>query len=54
MSQAVTLSAGEWRIMERLWERNPQTLMELVRVTCAALPAKKPRKAKKERGAHEA
>lgn len=31
MSQAVTLSAGEWRIMERLWERNPQTLMELVR-----------------------
>lgn len=25
------LSAGEWRIMERLWERNPQTLMELVR-----------------------
>ena len=27
MSQAVTLSAGEWRIMERLWERNPQTLL---------------------------
>ena len=31
MERSVSLSAGEWRIMERLWERNPQTLMELVR-----------------------
>lgn len=31
MRQSITLSAGEWRIMERLWEKNPQTLMELVR-----------------------
>lgn len=31
MSRSITLSAGEWRIMERLWEKNPQTLMELVR-----------------------
>ena len=31
MDRAITLSAGEWRIMEHLWERNPQTSMELVR-----------------------
>ena len=31
MRQSIALSAGEWRIMERLWERNPQTVMELVR-----------------------
>lgn len=31
MSRAVTLSAGEWRIMEGLWEKSPQTLTELVR-----------------------
>ena len=31
MSQSITLSAGEWRIMERLWEKNPRTLTELVR-----------------------
>lgn len=27
----VTLSAGEWRIMECLWEQNPRTLMEIVK-----------------------
>ena len=27
----IILSAGEWQIMERLWQRAPQTLMELVR-----------------------
>lgn len=31
MNRSITLSAGEWRIMERLWERNPRTLTELVR-----------------------
>ena len=31
MPQSITLSAGEWRIMERLWEKTPQTLTELVR-----------------------
>ena len=31
MRQSIALSAGEWRIMERLWERNPKTVMELVR-----------------------
>ena len=31
MRQSITLSAGEWRIMERLWEESPQTLTELVR-----------------------
>ena len=31
MNRSITLSAGEWRIMERLWERSPQTLTELVR-----------------------
>lgn len=29
--QAINVSAGEWQIMERLWEHSPQTLMELVR-----------------------
>ncbi len=27
----ISLSAGEWRIMERLWEKYPRTLTELVR-----------------------
>ena len=31
MRQSITLSAGEWRIMERLWEKNPRTLTELVK-----------------------
>ena len=31
MERAITLSAGEWRIMEHLWEKNPQTSTELVR-----------------------
>lgn len=26
----ITLSAGEWQVMEKLWEHNPQTVMELV------------------------
>lgn len=29
--KAVDLSPGEWRIMEKLWEKSPRTLMELVR-----------------------
>ena len=29
--RSITLSAGEWRIMERLWAQNPQTLTELVK-----------------------
>lgn len=31
MERSVSLSAGEWRIMERLWEKQPRTLTELVR-----------------------
>ena len=31
MGRSITLSAGEWRIMERLWEKSPRTLTELVR-----------------------
>ena len=31
MERSVSLSAGEWRIMEQLWEKNPRTLTELVR-----------------------
>lgn len=31
MHPSVSLSAGEWRIMERLWEKHPRTLTELVR-----------------------
>lgn len=31
MERSVSLSAGEWRIMERLWEKHPRTLTELVR-----------------------
>ncbi len=31
MERSVSLSAGEWRIMERLWEKSPRTLTELVR-----------------------
>ena len=27
----ITLSPAEWQIMEYLWEKNPRTLMELVR-----------------------
>ena len=30
-NRSITLSAGEWRIMERLWEQNPQTLTGLVK-----------------------
>lgn len=26
----ITLSAGEWQVMEKLWEHSPQTVMELV------------------------
>ncbi len=29
--KSVDLSPGEWRIMEKLWEKSPRTLMELVR-----------------------
>ena len=29
---AVSLSPGEWQIMDRLWEKSPRTLMELVRL----------------------
>lgn len=29
--RSISLSAGEWRIMERLWEKHPRTLMELVK-----------------------
>ncbi len=29
--KSVDLSPGEWRIMEKLWAKNPRTLMELVR-----------------------
>ena len=32
VERSISLSAGEWRIMERLWDRHPQTLTELVRV----------------------
>ena len=31
MERSVSLSAGEWRIMEQLWEKSPRTLTELVR-----------------------
>ena len=31
MERSVSLSAGEWRIMEQLWEKHPRTLTELVR-----------------------
>ena len=31
MQRSISLSAGEWRIMERLWEKSPRTLTELVR-----------------------
>ncbi len=31
MKPSVTLSAGEWRIMEHLWDNSPQTLTELVK-----------------------
>ena len=36
VERSISLSAGEWRIMERLWDRHPQTLTELVRVLGAA------------------
>lgn len=29
--KTVTLSAGEWQVMEKLWDHSPQTVMELVR-----------------------
>lgn len=31
MKPSISLTAAEWRIMESLWERSPQTLTELVR-----------------------
>lgn len=31
MERSISLSAGEWRIMEGLWEKHPRTLTELVR-----------------------
>lgn len=30
--EQISLSAGEWQVMERLWEESPRTLMELVRL----------------------
>jgi len=37
MSQKpVSLSAGEWQIMECLWEKSPKTLMEIVRALSPA------------------
>ena len=32
----VSLSPGEWQIMDRLWEKAPRTLMELVRILAPA------------------
>ena len=32
----VSLSAGEWQVMECLWEQHPRTLMEMVRVLAPA------------------
>ena len=32
---SITLSAGEWQIMERLWHSSPQTLMQLVHALTA-------------------
>lgn len=31
-NRSISLSPGEWQIMERLWEHNPRTLMELVHI----------------------
>lgn len=31
MGRQLSLSAGEWQIMECLWEKSPRTLMEMVR-----------------------
>lgn len=31
MGKKLSLSAGEWQVMECLWERSPRTLMEIVR-----------------------
>lgn len=31
MGKQLSLSAGEWQIMECLWEKSPRTLMEMVR-----------------------
>ena len=31
-NNTVSLSPGEWQIMDRLWEKTPRTLMELVRI----------------------
>lgn len=37
MSQThISLSAGEWQIMECLWEHSPRTLMEIVRALTPA------------------
>ena len=35
-AKPIALSAGEWRIMECLWEKSPRTLMEIVREVMAA------------------
>lgn len=29
MEKQISLSDGEWKLMNRLWERNPMTIMEL-------------------------
>ena len=34
--QQISLSAGEWRVMECLWRQPPRTLMEMVRVLAPA------------------
>lgn len=36
MKPSISLSAGEWRVMEVLWESSPRTLTELVRVLSPA------------------
>lgn len=32
MKSSISLSAGEWRVMEVLWEASPRTLTELVHI----------------------
>ena len=35
MGKQLSLSAGEWQIMECLWEKSPRTLMEKIgRASC--------------------
>lgn len=36
MGKQLSLSAGEWQIMECLWEHSPRTLMEIVRALTPA------------------